>query len=74
MRTQFTLLNIQGLITKYTNKLLSHELQTIFEKNDFILLTEEWASEIVDLSADGFNLINLNREDKNKIQREVPAE
>ena len=64
MRAQFTLLNIQGLMTKYTNKLQSRELKNILSKNDFVLLTETWASEIADISVEGFHLIQLNRVEK----------
>ena len=41
----FSLSNIQGLVTKYTNKLLSTELTQIFQNNDIILLTETWKGE-----------------------------
>lgn len=64
MHAHFTLLNTQGLITKYTNKLLSYEFQSIFQKSDFILLTETWACEITDLSVKDFSLFQLNRLDK----------
>ena len=64
MHAQFTLLNIQGLMTKYTNKLQSRELKYILSKNDFVLLTETWASEIADISVEGFHLIQLNRVEK----------
>ena len=64
MRAQFILLNIQGLMTKYTNKLQSRELKNILSKNDFVLLTETWASEIADISVEGFHLIQLNRVEK----------
>ena len=64
MRIRFSLLNAQGLVTKFTNKLHSHELRLIFSQSDFILLTETWASDIANLSVDGFILIQLNRAEK----------
>ena len=47
-----------------TNKLFSDELRLIFSQNDFVLLTETWASDIADLSVDDFILIQLNRAEK----------
>ena len=40
MLLNFSLLNVQGFVTKYTNKLQSEELIKIFQSNDIILLTE----------------------------------
>ena len=60
----FSLLNIQGLVTKYTNKLLSTELTQIFQNNDIILLTETWSSELTDISVNGFNVFQLDRGNK----------
>ena len=64
MRIRLSLLNAQGLVTKFTNKLHSHELRLIFSQSDFVLLTETWASDIAHLSVDGFILIQLNRVEK----------
>lgn len=50
--------------TKYTNKLDSEELISIFNENDFVLLTETWANEFVDISFQNFQLIRLDRVDK----------
>ena len=61
MHVRFTLLNAQGLVTKYTNILLSKEFQNIFDNNDFILLTETWGCEEADLSFNGFHVLQLNR-------------
>ena len=60
----FTVLNIQGLVTKHSNKLLSDELSLIFEKSDFILLTETWSNDISDIAVKGFKIIQLNRRNK----------
>ena len=51
-------------MTKFTNNLHSHELRLIFSQSDFIYLTETWASDIANLSVDGFILIQLNRVEK----------
>ena len=63
MHARFSLLNIQGLVTKFTNKLHSQELKTIFSSSDFVLFVETWAGEFEDLSVPGFHLIQLNRTD-----------
>ena len=40
VHVRFTLLNIQGLVTKFTNKLHSQDLQSVFSRSDFVLLGE----------------------------------
>ena len=40
VHARFTLLNIQGLVTKFTNKLHSQELKTVFSNSDFVLFVE----------------------------------
>ena len=60
----FSLLNSQGLVTKYTNKLLSTESTQIFQNNDIILLTETWSGELTDISVNGFNVFQLDRGNK----------
>ena len=57
----FALLNIQGLISKRSNKLQSKELIQIFQHNDFILLTEIWTNDMSDISVDGFTVFQLKR-------------
>ena len=59
-----SLLNVQGLVTKYTNKLQSEELIKIFQSNDTILLTEIWTNDLCDISVDGFSVFQLNRVEK----------
>ena len=61
VRFNFTLLNIQGLISRRSNKLRSKELTQIFQQNDFILLTETWTNDLCDISVDGFTVFQLNR-------------
>lgn len=51
-------------MTKYTNKLHSQELQEIFKRSDFVLLTETWADSFSDLSVPEFVLFQLNRTEK----------
>lgn len=48
---------MQGLVTKYTNKLYS---------NEFILFTGVWSNDRCDLSVNGFSLFQLNRVDKKR--------
>ena len=60
----FTLLNCQGLASKHTNKLQSEELINIFQKSDFVLLTETWTNEFSDISVAGFKDFQLNRLNK----------
>lgn len=64
MRVHFALLNVQGLVTKFTNKLHSQELKDIFCCSDFVFLTETWSDSLVDLSVPGFTLIQLSRVEK----------
>ena len=61
MPFNFTLLNIQGLISRRSNKLQSTELTQIFQQNDFILLTKIWTNDLCDISVDGFTVYQLNR-------------
>ena len=60
----FSLLNVQGLVTKYTNKLQSEDLIKIFQSNDITLLTEIWTNDLCDISVDGFSVFQLNRVEK----------
>lgn len=57
---------MQGLVTKYTNKLYSNELTELFKNNDFILFTGVWSNDRCDLSVNGFSLFQLNRVDKKR--------
>ena len=49
------------------NKLDSEELIYIFKDNDFILFTETYTSILSDISVPNFQVIRLDRTDKNII-------
>ena len=66
MLSNFSLLNVQGLITKYINKLQSDELIKIFQSNDIILLPEVWTNDLCEVSFDGFSVFQLNRVEKKR--------
>lgn len=55
------MLNIQGISTKRTNKLLSPEIKDIFNNHDIVLFTETWANQFSDLTVEHFEHFNLNR-------------
>ena len=59
MLLNFSLLHVQGLLTKYTNKLQSDELIKIFQNNDIILVTEVWTNDLCDVSVDEFSVFSL---------------
>ena len=59
----FTLLNVQGLVTKNVNKLELADFKTYFNNSDFIFFTETWSSEEVDLAVEGFINYSLHRTD-----------
>lgn len=54
MPLRFSLLNVQGLVTKRTNKLKTEEFQTIFNSSDIVLLTESWTNDFSDIQVDHF--------------------
>ena len=64
MPLRISLLNVQGLVTKRTNKLKSMEFQNIFKNNDLVLLTETWTNEFSDISVNNFESFVLNRIEK----------
>ena len=66
MHARFTLLDIQGTVTRFTNKFHLQELQSVFSRSDFVLLVETWAGDFSDLTVPGYNLIQLNRVEKKK--------
>ena len=58
---KFALLNIQGLVTKCTNKLESDEVKTLFLNNDIIMFTEHWGCSFTNFAVNGFTFFELNR-------------
>ena len=65
MLLNLSLFNVQGFVTKYTNKLQSEELVKIFQSNDIILLTEIWTNDLCEISVDGFSVFQLNSKKHN---------
>ena len=65
MHLNCTLLNIQYLISKRTNKLESQELKQFFQNNDIVLLTETWSDEYYDLTFPDFKVLSLIRDNRN---------
>lgn len=59
-------MNVEGLVTKKTNKLNSPEITEIFAKNDIIMFNETWTSESSDLQVENFEVISLHRTKKKK--------
>ena len=70
MSLRLSLLNIQGLVTRRTNKLKTPELQKVFESSDVVLLTETWTNDFSDVAVKKFETYILNRnENKTKSKR-----
>lgn len=66
MALKLSLLNIQGLVTRRTNKLKTLEMQKIFSSSDIVLLTETWTNDFSDIAVDNFEAFILNRKDNKK--------
>ena len=66
MHLRFSLLNIQGLTTKRTNKLKSEELRNIFNSSDIVLLTETWTNNYSDIHVENFESYVLHRNENKK--------
>lgn len=66
MHLRFTLLNVQGLVTKRTNKLKTEEFQNIFNSNDIVLLTETWTNNFSDIYVNNFESYVLHRNENKK--------
>ena len=61
MSLRCSLLNVQGLVTKRTNKLKKEELQNIFSSSDIVLLVETWTNDFSDIDVSNFHSFVLNR-------------
>ena len=64
MNLRFALLNVQGLVTKRTNKLQTQELRDIFNSNDIVLFTERWTDNSSEVAVSNFEAFILNRVEK----------
>ena len=64
MPLRCSLLNVQGLVTKRTNKLHTKELQNIF--NHSVLLVETWTNDFSDIDVINFHSFVLNRNENKK--------
>ena len=53
------IINIQGLVSKNSNKLQSKELQDIFKGNDIVLMTETWLSDEACVEVNGVQTFKL---------------
>ena len=60
----FALLNVQGLVTKRTNKLQTQELRDIFNSYDIFLLTETWTDNSSEVAVSNFGVFILTRVEK----------
>jgi hypothetical protein len=58
-------LNTNGLVTKRVNKLNSPFFTDLFNKNDILLFTETWTSEMSDITVNNFDSYPLHRLEKN---------
>lgn len=63
MLLRVSLLNVQGLVTKRTNKLQTVEFQNIFPSSDVVLLTETWTNQYSDIEVNNFEAYVLNRKE-----------
>lgn len=63
MPLRVSLLNVQGLVTKRTNKLQTVEFQNIFPSSDVVLLTETWTNQYSDIEVNNFEAYVLNRKE-----------
>lgn len=69
MSFRFTLLNVQGLVTRRTNKLKTQEIQNIFHSSDAVLLTETWTDDFSDIYVNNFEAFILNRKEQKKTSK-----
>ena len=66
MPLRFSLLNVQGLSTKRTNKLKSEEFRNIFKSSDIVLLTVTWTNDFSDIHVNNFEAYALHRNEIKK--------
>ena len=70
VHVRFAFLNVEGLVTKRTNKLQSPDLLTLFQHNDIIMFNETWTSELSDIAVANFDHIALHRRRKQSAKRD----
>ena len=58
---KLVIFNIQGLVTKTTNKIETPELRKLFEKSDIVMLTETWGHRHINFHVSNFQHFELNR-------------
>lgn len=63
MSFKLSLLTIQGLVSRRTNKINSPELASIFDSSDIVLLTETWTNDFSDIDVRNFGHFVLSRKD-----------
>ena len=63
---RFSVLNINGLISRRTNKIKSREFQDILNSSDVVLLTETWTNDFSDIYVNNFEAFVLHRKEKKK--------
>ena len=66
MTLRFTLLNVQGLVTRRTNKLKTPEMQKVFDSSDVVMFTETWTNDLSNIEVNNFESFVLNRKDRKK--------
>ena len=73
MTLRFTLLNVQGLVTRRTNKLKTPEMQNVFDCSDVVMFTETWTNDLSNIDVNNFESFVLNRKDRKKRANEILA-
>ena len=63
---RFTLLNVQGLVSRRTNKLKTDEIQTVFDNSDVAMFTETWTNDLSNIEVNNFEHFVLNRKEQKK--------
>ena len=66
MSLRISALNINGLISKRTNNIKTHEFQDILDNSDVVLPKETWTSDLSDIRIYHFESFQLRRKEKKK--------
>ena len=62
MTLRFTLMNVQGLVSRRTNKLKTDEMQKKIDNSDVVMFTETWTNDL----SNNFEPFVLNRKEQKK--------